>query len=80
MMRVNTFLAIACAIIFQKDIIAQNSPKIVVGIVIDQMRQEYLYRYKDKWSSNGGFMTLINQGTMFVNAHYTYFPTYSAHL
>lgn len=77
-MRVNTFLAIACAIIFQKDIIAQNSPKIVVGIVIDQMRQEYLYRYKDKWSSNGGFMTLINQGTMFVNAHYTYFPTYTA--
>ncbi|GIV41454.1 MAG: alkaline phosphatase family protein [Vicingaceae bacterium] len=77
-MRVNTFLAIACAIIFQKDIIAQNSPKIVVGIVIDQMRQEYLYRYKDKWSSNGGFMKLINQGTMFVNAHYTYFPTYTA--
>jgi predicted AlkP superfamily pyrophosphatase or phosphodiesterase len=45
--------------------IAQNSverPKIVVGIVVDQMRWDYLYRYYDRYDPNGGFKRLINQG------------------
>lgn len=56
---------------------AQNTierPKLVVGIVVDQMRQEYLYRFYDKFG-DGGFRRLMNDGYMLRNAHYNYMPT-----
>ena len=53
---------------------ASDNPKLVVGIVVDQMRQEYLYRYYDKFG-NGGFKRLVNDGFMLMNAHYNYAPT-----
>jgi hypothetical protein len=53
---------------------ANSKPKLVVGIVVDQMRQEYLYRYSPKFS-NGGFNRLMNDGFMLRNAHYNYVPT-----
>lgn len=49
-------------------------PKLVVGIVIDQMRQEYLYRYYNKFG-NDGFKRLVGEGFMLKNAHYNYAPT-----
>lgn len=52
-------------------------PKLVVGIVVDQMRQDYLFRYYDKYGS-GGFKRLMNQGFMCRNAHYNYVPTETA--
>ena len=55
---------------------AQEKPKLVVGIVIDQMRQEYLYRF-DKKFGNGGFRRLVSEGFMLKNAHYNYVPTYT---
>lgn len=51
-----------------------QTPKLVVGIVVDQMRQEYLYRFEGKFG-NGGFKRLINEGFMLKNAHYNYAPT-----
>jgi arylsulfatase A-like enzyme len=51
-----------------------DRPKIVVGIVVDQMRQEYLYRYYNKFG-DGGFKRLMNEGFMLKNAHYNYIPT-----
>ncbi len=51
-----------------------DRPKLVVGIVVDQMRQEYLYRYYSKYSE-GGFKRLMNEGFMLKNAHYNYAPT-----
>ncbi|MFM7853319.1 MAG: alkaline phosphatase PafA [Flammeovirgaceae bacterium] len=55
---------------------AQNvRPKLVVGIVVDQMRQEYLYRYESNFSE-GGFKRLMG-GFMLTNAHYNYVPTYT---
>ena len=36
----------------------QQSPKLVVGIVVDQMCYDYLYRYADKFSK-GGFKRLM---------------------
>lgn len=53
-------------------------PKLVVGIVVDQMRNEYVYRYWNKFSPTGGFKKLIREGAYFSNTHYTYFPTYTA--
>ena len=54
-----------------------NRPKIIVGIVIDQMRWDYLYRYYNRYS-NGGFKKLINQGYSFENTFIPYVPTYTA--
>jgi predicted AlkP superfamily pyrophosphatase or phosphodiesterase len=51
-------------------------PKLVVGIVVDQMRQEYLYRFANKYSS-GGFKRLMNDGFVLRNAHYNYVPTFT---
>jgi predicted AlkP superfamily pyrophosphatase or phosphodiesterase len=51
-----------------------NTPKLVVGIVVDQMRHEYLYRYERKFG-DGGFKRLMNQGFTLKNAHYNYAPT-----
>jgi predicted AlkP superfamily pyrophosphatase or phosphodiesterase len=51
-------------------------PKLVVGIVVDQMRQEYFYRYHDRYEA-GGFKRLMNEGFMMTNGHYNYIPTYT---
>ncbi len=60
-----------------KQLIAQSDssrPKLVVGIVVDQMRQEYLYRFSPHFGE-GGFKRLIEEGYYFKNAHYNYMPT-----
>src|SRR5699024_8673792 len=54
----------------------KDRPKLVVGIVVDQMRYDYLPRYWDKFEA-GGFKRLITQGYNFKNNHYNYFPTYT---
>ncbi len=53
-----------------------NRPKLIIGMVVDQMRYDYLYRYWDKYGS-GGFKRLINQGFSCENTHYDYVPTYT---
>ena len=55
----------------------QQRPKLVVGIVVDQMKMEYLYRFSGDFSNNG-FKRLMNQGHTFSNTHYNYLPTYTA--
>lgn len=49
-------------------------PKLVVGVVVDQMRVDYIYRYWDNFGE-GGFKRLIGEGAFQRNAHYTYIPT-----
>lgn len=56
---------------------AQQRPKLVIGIVVDQMKTEYLYRFSDDFSTNG-FKRLMNDGYTFQNMHYNYMPTYTA--
>lgn len=51
-------------------------PKLVVGIIVDQMRQEYLYRFGDRFGE-GGFKRFTDQGFMMANGHYNYIPTYT---
>lgn len=66
--------------IFSQCLLSQNNssvkPKLVVGIVVDQMRNDYIYRYWDRLG-DGGFKRLINNGFYFKNAHYNYIPTYT---
>lgn len=56
---------------------AQDKPKLVVGIVVDQMKMEYLYRFSSDFSNNG-FKKLLSKGFTFHNMHYNYMPTYTA--
>ena len=49
-------------------------PRLVVGIVVDQMRYEYLQRYAAKFGE-GGFKRLAEGGFLLRNAHYHYMPT-----
>lgn len=53
-----------------------NKPKLVVGIVVDQMRADFIYKYRAKYG-NGGFKRLMNEGFFFKNSHYNYVPTYT---
>jgi predicted AlkP superfamily pyrophosphatase or phosphodiesterase len=58
----------------KKDIVYAAKPKLVLGIMVDQMRYDYLYRYYDKYSE-GGFKRLMNQGFNCKNNHYHYAST-----
>ncbi len=48
-----------------------TKPKLIVGIVVEQMRYDYLERYWDKLSNNG-FKRLVRAGTQCKNAQYSY--------
>lgn len=52
-------------------------PKLVVGIVVDQMRWDYLYRYYSRYQSNG-FKRLLNDGFSCDNTQLNYIPTVTA--
>ena len=54
--------------------VSNNKPKLVVGVVVDQMRFEYLNRFKNKYSSQG-FLRLMNEGYSCNNHHFNYIPT-----
>ncbi len=51
-------------------------PKLVVGIVVDQMRTDYITRYWDKFGKKG-FRTLVDQGYYCRNARYNYMHTFT---
>lgn len=59
----------------------QNSriqkPRMVVGIVVDQMRWDYLYRYADRYSK-GGFKRLMRDGFNCQATYLNYVPSYTA--
>ena len=52
-------------------------PKLVVGIVVDQMRWDFLYRYYDRYQA-GGFKRLMHEGFNCENTNIDYIPTYTA--
>ncbi len=68
-------LIILSLTLFVSSIQAQK-PKLVVGIVVDQMRNDYIDRF---WSKLGqdGFKALVEEGFWCKNTHYNYFPTYT---
>jgi predicted AlkP superfamily pyrophosphatase or phosphodiesterase len=51
--------------------------RLVVGIVIDQFRYDYLTRFQDQFGE-GGFKRLLSDGAVFANANYVHTPTYTA--
>lgn len=51
-------------------------PKLVVLIVADQFREDYLTRFASEYSA--GLARLLNTGAVFTNAHQDHFPTVTA--
>jgi predicted AlkP superfamily pyrophosphatase or phosphodiesterase len=51
-------------------------PKLVVGIVVDQMRWDYLYRFYNRYQNNG-FKRLLNEGFSCENTQVNYIPTFT---
>ncbi len=55
---------------------ASKKPKLVVAIVIDQFRYDYLTRFRQEYT--GGLAKLLNEGAVFTNARYRQSPTVTA--
>src|SRR6202163_1122664 len=52
-------------------------PKLIVVIVIDQFRGDYLERYRDQLGE-GGFRLLLDRGAYFADCYYNYANTMTA--
>ena len=52
-------------------------PKLVVGLMVDQMRWDYLYRFADRYG-NDGFKRLLREGFSCENTMISYVPTFTA--
>jgi predicted AlkP superfamily pyrophosphatase or phosphodiesterase len=53
-------------------------PKLVIGLVIDQMRWDFLYRYYNRYAEDGGFKRLLNNGFACENTFINYTPSVTA--
>ena len=61
----------------QSNAAAIERPKLVVGIVVDQMRWDYLYRYQKRYT-DGGFKRLLGEGFSCENTMIPYVPSVTA--
>ncbi len=57
--------------------IPSEKPKLIVGIIVEQMRHDYINKYWDKFGE-GGFKRLLNEGTYCKNANFNYLFTQTA--
>jgi predicted AlkP superfamily pyrophosphatase or phosphodiesterase len=74
-MRVRLFcLLLAVLGLGRSNICAADAPKLVVTIVVDQLRYDYLERAPEKFG-NEGFRLLLERGAFMTFARYNYFPT-----
>lgn len=55
-----------------------SRPKLVVGIMVDQMRWDYLYRFNERFAANGGFKRMLQDGFTCENTFIPYTPTVTA--
>jgi predicted AlkP superfamily pyrophosphatase or phosphodiesterase len=72
------FIFLAFIVSFSSPAQGVQRPKLVVGIVVDQMRWDYLYRYYDRYAENGGFKRMLGQGFTCENTFIPYAPTITA--
>lgn len=85
MKRTMIFSAIAMTLLVGGKVAAQSNqttatmqrPKLVVGIVVDQMRWDYLYRYEKRYTE-GGFKRMLREGFSCENTTLPYVPSVTA--
>lgn len=71
------FLLAVVTIAFNVQAQDVNRPKLVVGIVVDQMRADFLYRFYARYGA-GGFKRMMSEGFVCDNTFIPYTPTYTA--
>jgi len=72
-----SFLFLLVVFSMSLPVLSQNeTPKLVVGIVVDQMRYDYLTRFSDKYGADG-FKRMMREGFNCKNNHFNYIPTYT---
>jgi predicted AlkP superfamily pyrophosphatase or phosphodiesterase len=71
------FLSLTSLVAQPRPNTATQKPKLVVGLVIDQMRWDYLYRFEKLYGPDG-FKRMLSQGYSFENTLIPYTPTYTA--
>lgn len=77
-MKNKLFAVLTALICLSNTISAQvERPKLVVGLMVDQMRWDYLYRFADRYG-NDGFKRLLREGFSCENTLIPYIPTYTA--
>eukprot|EP01136_Pigoraptor_vietnamica_P024830 Opistho-1_new@78207 len=83
------FLSIVASLALSISVQAQKStktaaeegiqrPKLVIGIMVDQMRWDYLYRFQPIFKANGGFKRMMGEGYSCENTLIPYTPTVTA--
>jgi arylsulfatase A-like enzyme len=67
---------LAAGLLLSAPVLAQNrpTPKLLVGIMVDQMRPDYLTRFSPEFGPDG-FNRLRREGFECRNTHYNYIPT-----
>ena len=55
-----------------------TKPKLIVGIVVDQMRWDYINQFKPYFTTQQGFMRFVNEGASCNNNFIPYVPTVTA--
>src|SRR5258708_12928640 len=55
---------------------APATPKLVIAIVIDQFRYDYLTRFRSEYT--GGLKRILDDGANFTNARYRHYQTMTA--
>ncbi|ACU03572.1 alkaline phosphatase PafA [Pedobacter heparinus] len=74
------FLLLATTLFARQTSPAQSTlkrPKLIVGIVVDQMRWDYLYRFYNRYGQ-AGFRRMLNEGFTCENTMISHLPTYTA--
>lgn len=73
-MKIRSIITVASALLLSVGSFAQTKPKLVVNIVVGQMRYDYLIRFRDNFSDKG-FRMMVDQGVSCDRAMYNYLTT-----
>jgi predicted AlkP superfamily pyrophosphatase or phosphodiesterase len=71
--RVVALAAAVCALSPAFDLSAADPPRLIVLLVVDQLRADYLTEFEQRWRS--GFRTLLSEGAYFPRAEFPYWST-----
>ena len=71
------FIFSAVGLFAQSSAISSEKPRLIIGIVVEQMRSDYISRFQDKFCE-GGFKRLLNDGMYCRNASFDHFFTQTA--
>lgn len=71
------FFCFYCGIASAQNRNTSEKPKLIIGLVVDQMRWDYLYRYQNLYG-NDGFKRMLRDGFSCENTMIPYIPTYTA--